>query len=119
MSDAARRVPAARRERRRAREGELRPAHDAPYYTQLVGAGRAVREGDTSPAVELLGPVWKSTSENLPIEQTQYWEHRSVDGVEPPRRRADAVTGRHRADGVRRLNFDCHAAADEMDGAKV
>ena len=67
-----RRVPAARRERRRAREGELRPAHDAPFHRQLVGAARAVRERYTSPAVELLGPVWKSTSENLPaIAQTQ------------------------------------------------
>ena len=71
MRDAARRVPAARRERRRSREGELRPAHDAPYDTQLVGAGRAVREADAAAALELLGPVWKSTSENISIEQTQ------------------------------------------------
>ena len=47
------------------------------------------------------------------IEQAQYWEHRRVDGVEAPRHRADAVTG------TTRLKIDCHAAADEMDGAKV
>ena len=40
-----------------------------------------------------LGPVWKSSSELgfHAIEQTQQWDCRLVDGVEPPRHRA----GRH------------------------
>ena len=38
---------------------------------------------------ELLGAVWKSTSE---LGYPESWRQRRVDGVEPPRHRADAVT---------------------------